>query len=104
MIFAIYTDLCFAQPSACYSCLVFLHNRRDIFVLTAQILVNALTSLQHFSLIVFDECHHATKKHMYNEILSRYLDLKMVDPTDDSQLPQVVQKRLIKLTVMGCLA
>jgi len=65
-------------------------------VVPAQLLVNALKSgqvenLQHFSLIVFDECHHSNKKHMYNEIMSRYLDLKLVDQVDVSQLPQVVQ-------------
>jgi len=63
---------------------------------TAQLLVNALKSgqvenLQHFSLIVFDEYHHWNQKHMFNEIMSHYLDLKLVDRVDVSQLPQVGQ-------------
>ena len=71
-----------------------LHFSGDIFVVTAQLLVNALQNgqienLQSFSLIVFDECHHSNKKHMFNEIMSRYLDLKLVDRVDVSQLPQV---------------
>jgi len=70
--------------------------RRDIFVVTAQLLVNALRNgqvenLQSFSMIVFDECHHSNKKHMFNEIMSHYLDLKLVDRVDVSQLPQVGQ-------------
>ena len=68
--------------------------RRDIFVVTAQILLNALKegkieSVLEFSLIVFDECHHSNKQHMYNEIMSRYLDLKLRENVDSSKLPQV---------------
>ncbi|WAR17402.1 DDX58-like protein [Mya arenaria] len=67
----------------------------DIFVVTAQILVNALKpgkieSLKEFSLIVFDECHHSKKQHMYNEIMSKYLDLKIKCDLSGSDLPQIV--------------
>ncbi|XP_052772382.1 ATP-dependent RNA helicase DHX58-like [Mya arenaria] len=69
--------------------------RRDIFVVTAQILLNALRakkieSVKEFSLIVFDECHHSNKQHMYNEIMSRYLDLKLREKIESSELPQIV--------------
>ncbi|WAR17401.1 DDX58-like protein [Mya arenaria] len=70
-------------------------DKRDIFVVTAQILVNALKagkieSLQEFSLIVFDECHHSKKQHMYNELMSKYLDLKIKCDLSGSDLPQIV--------------
>ncbi|XP_052763805.1 uncharacterized protein LOC128205839 isoform X1 [Mya arenaria] len=70
-------------------------DKLDIFVVTAQILVNALKpgkieSLKEFSLIVFDECHHSKKQHMYNEIMSKYLDLKIKCDLSGSDLPQIV--------------
>ncbi|WAR30873.1 DDX58-like protein [Mya arenaria] len=70
-------------------------HRRDIFVVTAQIFLNALRakkieSVGDFSLIVVDECHHSNKQHMYNEIMSRYIDLKLRENVDSSQLPQIV--------------
>ncbi|XP_052773443.1 antiviral innate immune response receptor RIG-I-like isoform X1 [Mya arenaria] len=69
--------------------------RRDIFVVTAQILVNALKakkieSVREFSLIVFDECHHSNKQHMYNEIMARYLHLKLREGVESSKMPQIV--------------
>ncbi|XP_052772384.1 ATP-dependent RNA helicase DHX58-like isoform X2 [Mya arenaria] len=69
--------------------------RRDIFVVTAQLFLNALKaknieSVREFSLIVFDECHHSNKQHMYNEIMSRYLDLKLREKVESSELPQIV--------------
>ncbi|KAH3787131.1 hypothetical protein DPMN_165251 [Dreissena polymorpha] len=68
---------------------------RDILVVTAQVLVNALKtghiqSLTQFSLIVFDECHHSNKQHMYNEILWKYIEMKLQPGTDVAALPQVV--------------
>ncbi|WAR22444.1 DHX58-like protein, partial [Mya arenaria] len=45
---------------------------------------------REFSLIVFDECHHSNKQHMYNEIMSRYLDLKLREKVESSELPQIV--------------
>ncbi|XP_052770381.1 antiviral innate immune response receptor RIG-I-like [Mya arenaria] len=69
--------------------------KRDIFVVTAQILVNALKakkieSVREFSLIVFDECHHSNKQHMYNEVMARYLHLKLREKVDSSEMPQIV--------------
>ena len=64
----------------------------DIFVLTPQILVDALTAneaqieMSTFSLLIFDECHHADKGHPYNKVMALYLDKKL-EP--GSILPQV---------------
>jgi ERCC4-related helicase len=56
----------------------------DIIVMTPQILLNALNkhhveSLKVFTLMVFDECHHATKEHPYNNIMAVYLDEKYLE-------------------------
>lgn|SRR6218665_729619 len=54
----------------------------DILVMTPQILENALKendieTLSTFSLMVFDECHHTSKNHPYNMIMSHYIDEKL---------------------------
>ena len=76
--------------------LKYLLQNHDIIVLTAQILVNALTckskeeqvNLDDISLLLFDECHHAHKEHSYNRIMERYLALKK-QPRNQGSLPQV---------------
>ncbi|XP_036447793.1 probable ATP-dependent RNA helicase DDX58 [Colossoma macropomum] len=65
----------------------------DVVVLTPQCLVNALQageleSLQVFSLLLLDECHNTTGKHPYNNIMNRYLDIKLTGSTHT--LPQIV--------------
>jgi len=65
----------------------------NIIVMTPQILLNALRkndiqSLKVFTLMVFDECHHATKEHPYNNIMAVYLDEKYLEDRD-YLLPQV---------------
>ena len=48
-----------------------------VLMITAQVLVNALTQnefkLPDVSMLVFDECHHTTLNHPYNEIMRHYL-------------------------------
>uniref|UniRef100_K1QX86 RNA helicase n=1 Tax=Magallana gigas TaxID=29159 RepID=K1QX86_MAGGI len=68
--------------------------RRDLLVVTAQILLNALrdgiVSVTDFSLMVFDECHHTNDNHSYNMIMNRYLDLKLQDRERAKTLPMVL--------------
>ncbi|KAJ3907181.1 hypothetical protein F5879DRAFT_796189 [Lentinula edodes] len=51
--------------------------QHDVFVLTAQIFLNFLThsllKIQDVALLVFDECHHARKKHAYAIIMHEYM-------------------------------
>ncbi|XP_030853694.1 probable ATP-dependent RNA helicase DHX58 [Strongylocentrotus purpuratus] len=48
-----------------------------VLMITSQVLVNALTQnefkLPEVSMLVFDECHHTTLNHPYNEIMRHYL-------------------------------
>ncbi|KAI8070951.1 hypothetical protein BC940DRAFT_253249 [Gongronella butleri] len=50
----------------------------DVCVMTAQIFLDCLRhgfiSLDKVNLIIFDECHHATKKHAYNVIMREFYD------------------------------
>ncbi|KAJ3843793.1 P-loop containing nucleoside triphosphate hydrolase protein [Lentinula raphanica] len=50
--------------------------QHDVFVLTAQIFLNFMTHsllrMEEVSLLVFDECHHARKKHPYAIIMHEY--------------------------------
>ncbi|KAI6183217.1 Restriction endonuclease and DNA RNA helicase domain containing protein [Aphelenchoides bicaudatus] len=72
-------------------------NSADIIVLTPQLMVNLLQNkpvadyeqvrFENFSLIIFDECHRATEKHPYNEILKMYHDTKT---TINVELPQII--------------
>ncbi|XP_072042578.1 uncharacterized protein [Amphiura filiformis] len=62
---------------------VFFEPDYAVVMVTAQILVNALRKtpmpdlhLQDISLIIFDECHHTTQDHPYNEVMKRYLKEK----------------------------
>ncbi|XP_038060653.1 antiviral innate immune response receptor RIG-I-like [Patiria miniata] len=62
---------------------------RNVIVLTAQLLENALDHipLERFSLLVFDECHLCQKGHAYNTIMARYLEEKL---KGNHNLPQIV--------------
>ncbi|KAL5021809.1 hypothetical protein ScPMuIL_000964 [Solemya velum] len=65
----------------------------DILVVTAQILLDAMVngeidSIQCFTLMVFDECHHTHTKHPFNQIMFHYMDLK--DSSDAVTLPQII--------------
>ncbi|XP_062610169.1 antiviral innate immune response receptor RIG-I-like, partial [Saccostrea cucullata] len=68
--------------------------RRDLLVVTAQILLNALrdgiVSVTDFSLMVFDECHHANDNHSYNMIMNKYLDIKFQEKEKAKNLPMIV--------------
>ncbi|XP_070212563.1 antiviral innate immune response receptor RIG-I-like [Littorina saxatilis] len=71
-------------------------NSADIFVMTAQILLNALEQkeidgIHEFSLVVFDECHHTQLKHTYNRIMHHYMALKFQgkDGSADVRVPRL---------------
>ncbi|NWT82078.1 DHX58 helicase, partial [Lanius ludovicianus] len=77
---------------ALFACLV---KKNDVIICTAQILQNALISteedmhveLTDFSLLVIDECHHTHKDAVYNKVMLRYLQSKLMGEQD---LPQVL--------------
>ncbi|XP_048779866.2 antiviral innate immune response receptor RIG-I-like isoform X2 [Ostrea edulis] len=64
----------------------------DVFVITAQMLVNALTkqnvNMKFFSLLIFDECHHCCGSHPFQQVMNHYMDIKLEG--DESQLPQII--------------
>lgn len=68
--------------------------KRDILVVTAQLLVNALkerdVQICDFTLMVFDECHHSHAKHSYNQIMQQYLDIKLKSQSNKDSLPMIV--------------
>ncbi|XP_033911266.1 ATP-dependent RNA helicase DHX58-like [Acipenser ruthenus] len=67
----------------------------DVIICTAQILENALNSteeekhveLTDFSLLIIDECHHTHKAGVYNKIMERYVEKKLLR---EEGLPQVL--------------
>nr|ANY28498.1 LGP2 [Mylopharyngodon piceus] len=67
----------------------------DLIICTAQILENALNSLEEekhveltdFSLLIIDECHHTQKESVYNKIMGRYVEKKV---RKERKLPQVL--------------
>ena len=68
-------------------------DNNDILVMTPQIFLNALQkkdvlSLSIFTLMIFDECHLATREHPYSNIMAVYLDEKFREDIDYC-LPQV---------------
>ncbi|KAK3611677.1 hypothetical protein CHS0354_012047 [Potamilus streckersoni] len=70
-------------------------DKRDILVVTAQVLLDALVnkeieSITRFSLLIFDECHHCHAKHTFNQIMSYYMDIKLSESADKTSLPQIV--------------
>ncbi|KAL4002518.1 C-terminal domain of RIG-I family protein [Acanthocheilonema viteae] len=73
----------------------------DVIIITPQLIVNLLKtcnkyndlpfSLSSFSLIFFDEAHHADGNHPYNVIMNDYHDMKHTGKIlDGKRLPQVV--------------
>ncbi|XP_028414975.1 probable ATP-dependent RNA helicase DDX58 [Dendronephthya gigantea] len=74
----------------------------NVVVMTAQLLLNCLkkkpavdeedhsggVKISQFSLLVFDECHHTTKDHPYNEIMRWYLRHKF--EAESPILPQII--------------
>eukprot|EP00105_Crassostrea_gigas_P026036 XP_011446815.1 PREDICTED: probable ATP-dependent RNA helicase DDX58 isoform X2 [Crassostrea gigas] len=68
----------------------------DVFVSTAQMLLNAINDpeqnvcLESFCLFIFDECHHCGRKHPFQRIVDKYVDTRLDRNGDKSRLPQVV--------------
>jgi ATP-dependent RNA helicase DDX58 len=76
---------------------VFFYYRYDVFVVTAQMLVNALTkndvTIVSFSMLIFDECHHCNGSHPFQQIMNHYIDTKEeLSQEEECQLPQVWNK------------
>ncbi|KAH9492757.1 hypothetical protein Btru_026248 [Bulinus truncatus] len=65
----------------------------DVIVMTPKILENHVkkgyVSLNNFTLLVFDECHHTCRGDPYNNIMLEYLKIKHA-PKLMTQLPQVI--------------
>ncbi|XP_035673073.1 antiviral innate immune response receptor RIG-I-like [Branchiostoma floridae] len=64
----------------------------DVIILTAQVLENALMdeliTLDTFSMLIFDECHHCQKNDPYNAIMTRYINQKVEQSS--ARLPQII--------------
>ena len=71
-----------------------LFENNDIMVITAQIFLNSLENkrvgIDRVSLLLFDECHHTDKGHIYMKIMTRYLFMKKRSSGDVRKLPLVV--------------
>lgn len=67
--------------------------RYDVFVITAQMLVNAMhkrdVSIESFTLLIFDECHHCHGGHSFYKTMIPYHDKKHGHLEDQIDLPQV---------------
>ncbi|XP_076102863.1 antiviral innate immune response receptor RIG-I-like isoform X1 [Mytilus galloprovincialis] len=68
--------------------------RRDILVITSALLDNSLKSgdikIEDFTLLVFDECHHAKDKHSYARVMHYYMDRKFDHNFQRERLPKVI--------------
>ena len=60
------------------------YSLHSVFVLTAQIFLDnlrhSIRSMSEIALIVFDECHHATKNHPYNRIMTEFYFSSSIKP------------------------
>lgn len=81
----------------------------DVFVSTAQMLLNAIYDLEQnvclesFCLFVFDECHHCSRKHPFQRIMNKYVDTRLDRNGDRRQLPQV-KHRPEKSVLLFCVS
>ncbi|KAI8499377.1 ATP-dependent RNA helicase ddx58 [Branchiostoma belcheri] len=64
----------------------------DVIIQTAEVFENAqrdgLTTLDKFSMLIFDECHHCQKNDPYNAIMTRYIEQKW--EKSGTRLPQII--------------
>ncbi|XP_053195286.1 ATP-dependent RNA helicase DHX58-like [Scomber japonicus] len=69
--------------------------KSDVVICTAQILFNALTTMEEnkhvelsdITLLIIDECHHTQKEGVYNKIMRHYLEKKL---REEGKLPQIL--------------
>ena len=65
-----------------------------VLVVTPEIInnyfkVSASASISHFTLLIFDESHHAIKDHPYSRVISKCLQARAEGNAASTRLPQV---------------
>ena len=75
-------------------------NENNVLVMTAQIFLNLLShtfiKLSQVNLLIFDECHHAKKKHPYRQIMQFFIGCETEDCPKVLGLTAAVVHRKVK--------
>ncbi|XP_068738102.1 endoribonuclease Dicer-like [Montipora capricornis] len=75
-------------------------NENNVLVMTAQIFLNLLShtfiKLSQVNLLIFDECHHAKKKHPYRQIMQFFMGCETEDCPKVLGLTAAVVHRKVK--------